>query len=141
MIISEARFASAYRLPDGTEKLFDDTGGMLKHGHANGEIADASAWVHDYDTEEWVVADDAFFIVTRSIATPMAFGIISFGDGARAEAFAADVDADVVGWETILLLPPEDLPTIDDDHEHDAMQMDETDSETDMDSGKTTGSE
>ena len=121
MIISEERFASAYRLADGTEKLFDDIGGMLKHGHSEGEITAADVWVHDYETEAWVTADQAFFIVTRSIATPMAFGIISFDDKTRAEAVAHGLDADVVGWDVILSLPPDDLKTIahshdDDDH-------------------------
>ena len=51
MIISEARFASAYRLANGTEKVFDDVGEMLKHGHKTGELADAEAWVHDFETE------------------------------------------------------------------------------------------
>jgi copper chaperone NosL len=118
MIISETRFASAYRLADGTEKLFDDVGGMLKHGHASGEIGAAEAWVHDYTTEEWVAADQAYFIVTRSVMTPMAFGIVSFGDEGRALAFARDIDADVVDWATVLALPPDELRTIADHAEH-----------------------
>ena len=79
MIISEARFASAYRTAADAEMLFDDIGGMLKYGHATGEIATAEAWVHDYETEEWVAAEQAYFIVTQSVATPMAFGILAFG--------------------------------------------------------------
>ena len=121
MIISEARFASAYRLPDGTEKLFDDVGGMLAHGHATGEIAAAEAWVHDFETEEWVAADQAYYIVTRSVITPMAYGVISFADRNRAEVFARDVDGDIVEWSTVLRLPPDDLLAghyHDDDPEH-----------------------
>ena len=119
MIISEARFASTYRTAAGAERLFDDIGGMLKYGHATGEIATAEAWVHDYETEEWVAAEQAYFIVTQSVATPMAFGILAFGDEARAASFARDLDADVVDWAVILRLPPEDLLTITDDHNHD----------------------
>lgn len=121
MIISEARFAAAYRLADGTEKVFDDIGEMLKHGHKTGEIATAEAWVHDFETEAWVTADRAHHIVTRTVATPMAFGIISFEDAMRAESFARDVDAEVVDWATILRLPPDDLLTISDQHAHDEM--------------------
>ena len=120
MIISEARFAASYRTTDGVERVFDDIGELLKHGHKTGEVAAAEAWVHDYETEEWVAAEQAYYIVTRSVVTPMAFGIISFDDRARAEAFARDIDADVVGWDIILQLPPEDLLTISDDHDHGA---------------------
>lgn len=129
MIISEARFASAYSLPDGTEKVFDDIGGMLKHGHAHGEISTADAWVHDYSTEDWVAADEAYYIVTRSIATPMAFGIISFGDAARAEGFARDIEGEVVGWDVILQLDPDLLIGGEGDQQHPEMDMEDDDSE------------
>lgn len=105
MVISEARFAAAYRLDDGTEKVFDDIGGMVKHGRESGEVAGAVAWVHDFTTEEWVEAVAAFYVPTRSIATPMAHGIVAFSDHARAMEFAAGVDGEVVEWETVLALP------------------------------------
>jgi copper chaperone NosL len=105
MLISEARFAAAHRLDDGTEKKFDDVGGMLKHGRENDEMAGAVAWVHDFTTEEWVEADAAFYVPTRSVATPMAHGIVAFADHGRASEFAAGVDGEVIDWETVLLLP------------------------------------
>ena len=130
MIISEERFASAYRLADGTEKIFDDVGGMLQHGHETGEIRDAEAWVHDYETEEWIRAESGYYIITQRITTPMAFGVIAFGDQARAAAFGRDVDGDVVGWDTVLELPPGDLITIG-SHSHDDDQK--TSAETSSD--------
>jgi copper chaperone NosL len=105
MIISEPNHAAAYRLPDGTEKLFDDVGGMVKHGRAQGEFDTATAWVHDYETEEWVAVEDAFFVPTLSVATPMGHGIIAFGDRGRADVFAAAVDGQVIDWATVLELP------------------------------------
>ena len=126
MIISEERFAAAYRLPDGTEKVFDDLGGLIQHGQQTGELAEAEVWVHDYETEEWVPATDAYYVVTRSIATPMAFGIVSFGDEARAMGFAHGIDAGVVPWETVRDLPLADLLGSHDDHEHEpSMNHDE----------------
>ncbi len=120
MIISEERFAAAYRLPDGTEKIFDDIGGLLQHGQETGDLEVADVWVHDYTTEEWVPAGDAHFIVTRSVTTPMAFGILSFGDLTRATAFAEGLDASVIPWETVRELPLATLLTLThDDHDHD----------------------
>lgn len=105
MIISEARFASAYRLADGTEKAFDDVGGMVIHGRDSGELDDATAWVHDFETEEWVEATVAFYVPTRAVASPMGHGILAFADQARAEAFAGDLDGEVIDWTTVLALP------------------------------------
>ena len=105
MIISEARFASAYRSADGSERIFDDVGGMILHGRETGELEDATAWVHDFETEEWVEATEAFFVPTRSVASPMGHGILAFADQARAEAFAADLDGEAITWATVLALP------------------------------------
>jgi copper chaperone NosL len=121
MIISEARFAAAYRLADGTEKIFDDLGGLLLASRETGDhLGPATTWVHDFETEEWVAVEDAYFVPTLSVASPMGHSIISFNDKARAEAFAADVDGEVIGWDIV-----KDLPAMeglvghhhDDDHE------------------------
>ena len=61
MIISEPRFAAAYYTPEGDARRFDDIGGMLTHHAANQEEV-AQFWVHDYETEEWIVAGEAYFV-------------------------------------------------------------------------------
>ena len=105
MIISEARHSAAYRLDDGTEKVFDDVGGMVKHGREHGEFDRATAWVHDYQTEEWVEADVAFYVPTESSDSPMGHGIIAFADRERAATFAEAVDGEIIDWGTVLQLP------------------------------------
>ncbi len=87
MIISEARFAAAYYTPDGEARRFDDIGGMLTH-HARQQEDVARFWVHDYETEEWIVAGDAFFVSVDDLHTPMGFGLVAFSDQTRARNFA-----------------------------------------------------
>lgn len=106
MIIMEARFATAYRSDDGTEKKFDDLGGMVLHLRATGYDPDPSnVWVHDYETEEWITAAAAHFVPTLSVATPMGHSILAFADRGVADRFASDIDADVIDWMTVLVLP------------------------------------
>ncbi|MEZ5175433.1 MAG: nitrous oxide reductase accessory protein NosL [Acidimicrobiia bacterium] len=106
MIINEARFAAAYRLDDGTQKIFDDVGGLLIHQRSTADSLDpGTTWVHDYETEEWVAAADAYFVPTLSVTSPMGHSIVSFADRDRAEAFAADVDGEVITWSTVMELP------------------------------------
>ena len=105
MIISEARFASAYRLPDGTERIFDDVGGMVLHGRETGELNEATAWVHDFETEEWVEAATAFFVPTTGVTSPMGHGILAFAEQVRADDFADDVAGEVIDWTTVMALP------------------------------------
>ncbi len=104
MIISEARFATAYRLADGTDKKFDDLGDMVIHLEKTGDQP-TDTWVHDYLTESWVEAGAAYFVPTRSVASPMGHSILSFADKAEAQAFAADVGGEVIDWQTVLALP------------------------------------
>lgn len=108
MIISEIGHAAAYRLDDGTERKFDGVGEMVLYGREHGEFARAEAWVHDYQTEEWVRVADAFYVPTMAIASPMGHGIFSFADEARAEEFASEVGGEVIDWDTVL-----ELPTVD----------------------------
>jgi copper chaperone NosL len=106
MIIQDARFATAYRLGDGTEKLFDDVGDMIVHLRGTGDsVVTSQMWVHDFQTEEWVSVDSALFVPTLSVASPMGHSIIAFSEVGRASAFAADVDGEVITWDVLMDLP------------------------------------
>lgn len=105
MVIEEARFAAAYRLDDGTEKTFDDLGGLIIHGRKANELDGTAVWVHDFETEEWVEATVAFFVPTSAITSPMGYGILAFADGARAVRFADDLGGEVLTWQAVSDLP------------------------------------
>jgi copper chaperone NosL len=89
MIINEARYAAAYVKSDGEARLFDDIGGMVASIDVAAEDV-AVFWVHDYDTEEWLKADEAFYVKSDDLVTPMGFGIVAFADRSRAEEWAAE---------------------------------------------------
>ena len=89
MIINEAKYAAAYVNPDGDVRRFDDIGGMSAHIDETPEEI-AVLWVHDYDTEEWLKAEEAFYVGSEDLLTPMGFGIIAFGSRERAEEWASE---------------------------------------------------
>jgi copper chaperone NosL len=100
MIINEARYAAAYMTEDGEAHRFDDIGGMLAR---NEEVAEDVVvfWVHDFDSEEWLKADQAHYVKGDHI-TPMGFGIIAFADHERAEAWAAEEGGMVMTFDQLL---------------------------------------
>lgn len=109
MIINEEKFAAAYTLDDGTEKSFDDVGGLVLHQRATGDTLNLeSTWVHDYETVEWVDVENAYFVATLSVSTPMGHSILSFSDEARAQAFASSVGGEVVLWDVVFAMPVQD---------------------------------
>ena len=101
MIISDPRFAAAYYTTDGDSKQFDDIGGMAVHHAENKEII-AQFWVHDFDTEEWLKADQAYFVMSDQIHSPMDFGIVAFSNQIRAKEFASTNNSMVMSFEAIL---------------------------------------
>jgi copper chaperone NosL len=101
MIISDPRFAAAYYTTDGDSKQFDDIGGMAVH-HAEHQEQIAQFWVHDFDTEQWLKADQAHFVMSDQIHSPMDYGIVAFSDQARAMEFASTNNAMVMSFEAIM---------------------------------------
>ena len=96
MIISEEKFAAAYWTAAGEAHRFDDIGGMLAYNTTETQEV-ASYWVHDFDSGEWIRAEDAHYILAADLMTPMGFGIAAFSGMEQAQAFA-------YGGETVKIL-------------------------------------
>ena len=90
MIISEPRFAATYYTGDGDARRFDDIGGMAIYNAEHQEDV-AQFWVHDYITEAWIIADQAYFVVSDNLQTPMGHGVVALSDQAQAENLIAEV--------------------------------------------------
>lgn len=118
MIINEARFAAAYVTPQGEARRFDDIGGMVAHYHETGEEA-AVFWVHDYETEEWLKADEAYYVMSQDLITPMGFGIVAYADREQADALAAEEGGMLMEFDALLSqLQEMDMDALE-GHEHD----------------------
>jgi copper chaperone NosL len=101
MIISDPRFAAAYYTTDGKAKIFDDIGGMAVH-HTEHQEQIAQFWVHDFDSEEWVKADQAYFVISDKVHSPMDYGIVAFAKETRAQEFGSQNNAMVMSFNGIL---------------------------------------
>jgi copper chaperone NosL len=107
MIASEVKFAASYRL-DGQDFLFDDIGDLVIYAREFGVQLDPQrTWVHDFESEESLLAADAFFIPTVSVATPMGHGVIAVSDMATAERIASQLGGEVIRWDVLIALPIE----------------------------------
>lgn len=102
MLISEARYAAAFRAADGSTRVFDDIG-CLKN--AAGSTEGPRIWVHDASDDAWMDAGDATFVVSPDIRTPMAGGVLAFRRAADAERAAQQYHGRIVRSVTALLAP------------------------------------
>jgi len=98
MIISEARFAAAFRDGSGKAHVFDDIGEMVASAVRSGDSDGVTAWVHDYHSERWVDAPDATYVKGGEIVSPMGSNLVAFGDRSAAEAFATEQGGKVLTW-------------------------------------------
>jgi len=106
MIINEEKYAAAYTLGNGTERLFGDLGDLIRFQRMTGELIDPErTWVHDVETVEWVGVTNAYFVATLSVRTPMGHGIVALSDEGRANTFASEVDGEVIRWDVVFALP------------------------------------
>ncbi len=103
MIISQPKYASsfAYAESEGRFKslAFDDIGDMISYMRKHPELIPVGVWVHDYESEEWIDAEAAYFVESSLIRSPMGHGIAAFADKAAAERLAAETGGKVLDWD------------------------------------------
>lgn len=116
MIINEERFASSYVTKDGTIRRFDDIGGMVIYDQEHSEEV-VAYWVHDFETEEWIDAKKAIYVISKETTTPMAYGIIAFNSAHDASRRASEFKGTVVNF--VELFSSEILSGFDDHDDHD----------------------
>ncbi|MCB0217780.1 MAG: nitrous oxide reductase accessory protein NosL [Chloroflexi bacterium] len=105
MIISEPRFAAASIVDAGAgpePRRFDDIGDLVDYHGQRPELKVLAWHVHDYDSEAWIDARTARFVRAKGIRSPMGHGLAAFADAARAEAFAAEMDGELLGFDDLL---------------------------------------
>lgn len=101
MIISDARFAAATAMEDGSVLKFDDIGDMMRY-HATRPNLLVQAWfVHDNPSETWVVAQNATFVLSPGIASPMGHGLAAFADPAAATRYAVEIGGEVLAFNEL----------------------------------------
>ncbi|MFN8559482.1 MAG: hypothetical protein U0531_19805 [Dehalococcoidia bacterium] len=88
MVISDARFAAAWREPSGGERHFDDIGCMAVDARERRPATDSRFWVHDYESEAWLGATAAEYAVAAKINSPMGYGVAASATREGAERIA-----------------------------------------------------
>ena len=107
MIVSDPRLAAQIVAPDENPVIFDDIGCLRDHLLGSPLAADATIYVADHRTGEWVPADSAVFSRVMSIATPMSSHLVAHVDVESREADSAAHGGDSI--TTAALFAPADV--------------------------------
>jgi len=100
MIIYEEKFAAAIRLKNGEAKRFDDIGCMIDYLNKN-KVSPKSNWVYDYINKEPIHAEDAFFVDSDNLITPMGFGIAALKSNDEALKIADEFKSKIISFNEL----------------------------------------
>lgn len=89
MAISERRFAAEFIDRDGIARKFDDIGCLLAAlKRESKDTLPLAIYVVDYERRAWIEGEQACFVRSSELKTPMGGGLAAFQDCQRAEAAA-----------------------------------------------------
>ena len=88
MLISEPMYAAAFQARDSEPRVFDDIGCMLDAVRRE-TAASVNVWVQDAGGSGWLDADEAVFVASSQLRTPMGGGVLAYADAIAAENAAA----------------------------------------------------
>jgi len=88
MIISEKDFAAQYQLSGGKTVKFDDLGCMFHYMDGEEKALISAVYVMDYDSKAWIDGENAYYVWTENISTPMGHGIVALRDSQEAKEHA-----------------------------------------------------
>ena len=102
MSISDKRYAA--ELIDEAEGVFkfDDIGCMtnfIKQKRSN--VPTAALFVMDFESREWMKAEDAFYVRSAELKTPMSHGLAAFKHKSSAETAVAKYNGTLLGFPEI----------------------------------------
>jgi copper chaperone NosL len=105
MLISDRRYAAQLLTGKGKAYKFD----AIECMHAfigAGTVATGdvhSTWVMDmHGTGDWIPANEASFLQSPGIRSPMGAGLAAFASRAAAEAAAHEMGGEILGWDALL---------------------------------------
>lgn len=91
MAISEKKYAAEFLNRDGDVFKFDDIGCMANYiveKKAGDSIA--AYYLVDFDSKQWLKAEEASLVASPNFHTPMGGGMVAFKDRSSAEATATE---------------------------------------------------
>ena len=102
MAISQNRYAAELLDREGNAFKFDDIGCMVHYAadhHLNPK--EQTIFVMDYQSQHWLKADQAVYVRSGAIPSPMSGGLAAFHDRAQAEELARTVQGRILAFEEL----------------------------------------
>ncbi len=102
MVISDDRFAAAWREGTKRERYFDDVGCMVAYTKSRRPPEGTVFFVRDFAADLWIDAESAFYMVAPGIKSPMSYDIAAFASQEAATTNERTRDGQPQTWAGLL---------------------------------------
>lgn len=104
MMITEAEFASQLLTNRGKAYFFDSIECMVMYEQKEDDGNVHSRWVSDLSTEEWIAAEEAHYLQSEKLKSPMGMYLSAHADESSAEEFQAEYLGELLDWNELVEL-------------------------------------
>lgn len=101
MALSGRRFAAEAVSSGGHVEFFDDIGCLARWVARRRPPASTGLFVMDYRETGWLRAEEAAYVVSKRLPTPMSYGIAAFESRSAAHDLATETGGSITSWEGI----------------------------------------
>jgi copper chaperone NosL len=107
MFVVDPRYTAAWLPTEGNDWiLFDDIGEMFKYRFARFPDSEPRVvWVNDYNDQQWIKAEEAWYLESTDINSPMGWGLAAFRDEASARERQSEFGGTVLSWSDVQARP------------------------------------
>jgi copper chaperone NosL len=103
MAISEKQYAAEMIDGEGQPFKFDDIGCMLNFVKKQSvSVSSSSFFVMDFEQRQWLKADDAYYVRSSELTSPLSGGIIAFKDQNKAQEAAGKYHGKLLRFKELL---------------------------------------
>lgn len=103
MLITEPQFASQILNKRGRAFKFDSIECMAAYALTEDPESFHSHWVPNFENpDEWLQAEEAFFLHSETLRSPMGLYFSAHADRETAEAFRQEYQGEIVDWSTVM---------------------------------------
>jgi nitrous oxide reductase accessory protein NosL len=103
MAISEKRYAAEFIDRDGDAFKFDDIGCLVSYIRARQSRDDIAVYYfNDFNSQQWVRGEEAYFVSSPEFKTPMSGGIVAFRDKSKSEDAVARFSGRLMSFNDVI---------------------------------------
>lgn len=112
MTVADERYATELITTTGKVHFFDSVECLAAFYRDQDPGDVASLWVTDFHTQNRMIpAQDAFFLRSKDLRSPMGMNLTAFGDGIQPETVLNSFIGEILDWEGVVaLLAEEGMP-------------------------------